>query len=259
MKLEGRSALVTGSSRNIGKAIALALAQEGANVVVNHRDSAQDAEAVASTIQEMGVRSVVIQADVTQRDQVQAMAKKILAEFGTIDILVNNVGTSTRVPFLEMTDEDWHQLIAINLHSVFYCTQTFIKGMVDRRWGRIINITGHASLRGSPNSAHVCAGKGGAVGFTRSIATEFAPYGITCNTVAPGGVEDTDGPRRPYYRDFTDQGVNQEWGTQWRNRVPMGRQATASEFASLCAYLASDDAAFLTGQMYLVNGGMMYL
>ncbi len=260
MKFKGKTVLVTGSSRQIGRAVALAFAQEGANVVVNHRDSAQDAEKVATAIRNMGAQVLVIQADVTQRPQVEAMAKKIQSKFGTVDILVNNVGTSTRVPFLEMTKEDWHQLIGINLHSCFYVTQTFIKGMVDKRWGRIINVTGHASLRGSPYSAHVCAGKGGVVGFTRSIASEFAQYGITCNNVAPGLTEDNL-ERHRYYRDFTGQ-VQKEWNdwtVQWEKRVSMGRAATLKEVASLCVYLASNDAAYLTGQTCLVNGGMMYL
>ncbi len=257
MKFEGKTALVTGSSREIGKTIALGLAEEGANVVINHRDSAQDAEDVAQAIQKMGAKVIVVKADVTQRPQVEAMAKTIQSEFGTVDILVNNVGTSTRVPFLEMTNEDWHQLIDINLHSCFYVTQTFIKGMVDKQWGRIINITGHASLRGSPHSAHVCAGKGGVIGFTRSIATEFARDGITCNDVAPGSTENNL-ERHRYYRDFSEQ-VQRDWNAQWEGAIPMRRGATLKEFASLCIYLASNDAAYLTGQTYLVNGGMMYL
>lgn len=257
MEFEGKTALVTGSSREIGKAIALGLAEKGAQVVVNHRDSAQDAEDVAHAIHKMGAKAIVVQADVTQRPQVEAMAKKIASEFGTVDILVNNVGTSTRVPFLRMTDEDWHQLFAINAHSCFYVTQTFIRGMVDKKWGRIINITGHAWLRGSPHSAHIVAAKGAVMAFTRAIATEFALQGITCNNVCPAKTENNL-PRHRYYRDFTEE-VQQEWNEQWERAIPMKRGATLKEFASLCVYLASNDAAYLTGQNYLVNGGMMYL
>ena len=257
MEFEGKTALVTGSSREIGKAIALGLAEKGAQVVVNHRDSAEDAEEVAHAIHKMGAKAIVVKADVTERSQVEAMAKKIGAEFGSVDILVNNVGTSTRVPFLKLTDEDWHQLFAINAHSCFYVTQTFIKGMVDKKWGRIINITGHASLRGSPHSAHIVAAKGAVMAFTRAIATEFALHGITCNNVAPAKTENNL-PRHRYYRDFSEE-VQQEWNDQWERAIPMKRGATLKEFASLCLYLASEDAAYLTGQTYLVNGGMMFL
>lgn len=257
MQLEGKSAVVTGSSRSLGKDMALALAENGANVVVNHRDSAADAEAVAKAIRAMGRRAIVIQADVTQQTQVKAMAEKALTEFGTIDILVNNVGTSTRVPFLDLTQKDWHQLISINLDSMFYCTQAFIKGMVEQKWGRIVNITGHAGLRGTPESAHVCAGKAGTEGFTRSIATEFARHGITCNVMAPGSI--TAETRHRYYRQMAEQIEGGErWYEHWRGAIAMGRPGTGKEFASLCVYLCSEDAGYLTGQTYLVNGGMMY-
>jgi 3-oxoacyl-[acyl-carrier protein] reductase len=128
--------------------------------------------------------------------------------------------------------------------------------MAEKKWGRIINITGHASIRGSPHSAHVVAGKGAVIALTRGLATEFASRGITVNNVAPGRTENNL-PRHRYYRDFSEQ-VQQEWNQQWEERIPMGRGATLKEFASLVVYLATDDAAYLTGQTYLVNGGMMF-
>ena len=255
MSIKGKTALVTGSSRSLGKSIAISLAKSGANVVINHRDSEDEAIEVAKEIEDLGVQSLVVQAEVSKKDDVLKMSETVHEKFGGVDILVNNVGTSAMVPFLDMTDEDWHQIIGINLHSFFYCTQTFIRHMVKNQWGRIINITGHASLRGSPFAAHTVAGKGGAVGFTRSIATEFADQGITCNNVAPGHMDTP--PRRPYYTQLKEE-VGQEWYGGWISKIPMKKLGDPDEFGALCAFLASENASYITGQMFLVNGGIMY-
>jgi NAD(P)-dependent dehydrogenase (short-subunit alcohol dehydrogenase family) len=183
------------------------------------------------------------------------MAASVLGEFGSVDILVNNVGVSPMVPFLDLTAEDWHQVVGINLHSLFYVTQAFIGPMRQKKWGRIINVTGHAGLRGSPFAAHTCAGKSGAHGFTRSLASEFALDGITCNAVAPGRF-DTD-ERRPYYSQRRKE-IGKEWMAQWQARIPMQRDGKPEEFGAMCAFLCSEGAAYITGQTLLVNGGMMY-
>ena len=138
MSIKGKTALVTGSSRSLGKSIAIALAKNGANVVINHRDSEDEAIEVAKEIEDLGVQSLVVQAEVSKKDDVLNMSELVHEKFGGVDILVNNVGTSAMVPFLDMTDEDWHQIIGINLHSFFYCTQTFIRHMVKNQWIKIL-------------------------------------------------------------------------------------------------------------------------
>jgi NAD(P)-dependent dehydrogenase (short-subunit alcohol dehydrogenase family) len=253
--LTGKTALVTGSSRSLGKAIALALADAGANVVVNHRASPAEAEAVAKEIRAKGVKSMVVQADVSKRADVEAMGTQVHTQLGPIDILVNNVGVSPMVPFLQMKDEDWHQVVGINLHSFFYVTQTFIKDMVDKKWGRVINVTGHAGLRGTPFAAHTCASKLAVHGFTHSLASEFAQHGITVNTMAPGSFDTED--RHVYYTQMRGQ-LGGEWEAQWHARIPLRREGKPEEFASMCVYLCSEGASFVTGQTFLINGGMMY-
>ena len=254
MSLEGRTALVTGSGRNIGKAIAVALAGKGTNVVTNARVTMAEAEAVAEECRKMGVRARAIQADASNHDQVRTMARQALEEFGTIDILVNNVGVSPTMPFLEMTDEDWEICLRVSLFSVFYVTRELIKPMVDQGWGRIINIGGQAGLRGTYQKAHNAAAKMGVIGFTREIATEFSGYGITCNHVGPGSISGS--PRQHY---FESRPPDQAYSELLRRQIHVGRPGTVEEVANVAAFLATEEASYVTGQTILVNGGMMYL
>lgn len=256
MSLKGKRALVTGAGRSLGSAIALRLAAEGADVAVNSRSTPGEVERVAAACREKGVRALAVQADVTRPEDVERLRERVLGELGPVDILVNNVGASPFVPFLEMSPEDWHALIGVNLHSMFYCSKAFAEPMVQKRWGRILNITGHAPFY-ARSGAHTAAGKAGAVGFTRALAHELAPFGVTCNHVGPG-LMDTEPRRNKYYRDTKPEGLR-PWGAEERVReIPLGRLGTPEEFAALCAFLASEEAGYLTGQTFLVNGGMYF-
>ncbi|MFQ5894903.1 MAG: SDR family NAD(P)-dependent oxidoreductase [Nitrospinota bacterium] len=256
MSLKGKRALVTGAGRSLGRAIALRLAAEGADVAVNSRSTPEEIERVAAACREAGVRAVAVQADVAEHEGVEGLKERVLKELGPVDILVNNVGASPFVPFLEMSPEDWHTLIGVNLHSMFYCTRAFAGPMVRRGWGRILNITGHAHLY-ARSGAHTAAGKAGAVGFTRAIAHELAPFGVTCNHVGPG-LMDTEPRQNKYYRD-TKPAWQRPWGPEERVReVPVRRLGKPEELAALCAFLASEEAGYLTGQTFLVNGGMYF-
>ena len=257
MRLKGHTALVTGSGRSLGQAIALRFAQEGANVITNSRSTPEECEAVAKQCRAFGVKSIGITADLSSREGVDALARKALQEFGRIDILVNNVGISPYVGLLDMSDEEWHKVLFVNLHQMFYFTRYFVPGMLEQRWGRILNITGHAYIHHHVG-AHTSAGKAGAMGLTRAVASEFAGAGITCNEVCPGWM-DTEIRRNKYYQDLKP--ANQRpWGSAEERvkEIPAGRLGTPEEFAALCAFLASDEGSYLTGQTYLVNGGTMF-
>ena len=224
MHLEGKTALVTGSSRSLGKAIAIELAKEGANVIINAHAAKEEAQQTAEEIRTAyNVRTLAARADVSDPHEVKDMAQRLQAMFPVVDILVNNVGVSPQVPFMEMTEEDWHAIMGIHLHSFFYVTKAFIGPMVEQGWGRIVNLTGHAHLRGTPNAAHTAAGKGGVAGFTRSLATEFASDGITVNNVAPGHIDTP--PRHIYYRDHKAE-LGGSWHEAWQSRIPVKRQGT---------------------------------
>ena len=253
--IEGKTAVVTGSGRAIGAAIALRLAQEGANVVVNSRSTPEEIEDVAQQCRALGVRALVVEADVSKKQGVEELARRTFQEFPVVNILVNNVGISPTCPFLEMTDEEWDTVLGANIHSMFHCCKAMVPGMVEQGWGRVVNITGHAYLTLTGAGVHVKAGKAAAVGFTRGLAGEMAPYNITVNHVAPGLI-DTPPRRNKYYRD--DKPSDQRpWGPEERvEAVPLKRTGSPEELAALVAFLCSDEAAYLTGQTYLVNGGL---
>lgn len=264
-RLAGKIALVTGSSRSLGKVIAARLAMEGANVVVNCRTNRQEAE---DTARELGerykVKTAAVVADVSDPRQVAQLHRDATAAMGQVDILVNNVGVSPYLPISEMTDEDWHQVMAINLHSMFYLCRAFLPPMVDQKWGRIINITGHVAFMPGARGVHTAASKGGAISFTRALATEVARDGVTANHICPGLIDTP--PRQKYYPDRKPSGV-----PPWVDRsgadikeviaraVPMGRVGDPMELANVVAFLASNEASYITGQSFLVNGGMFYL
>lgn len=249
--LAGKTALVTGSSRSIGAEIARTLARQGANVVVNARSSAEEAHAVANKCAALGAQAIAVVADVSSADGVAALADAALTRFGTVDILVNAVGVSPRVPFLQMSFEDWSKVFDINVHSAFRTCQAFTPGMIERKWGRIINISGHAYLHIHGTGVHVKASKAALVGLTRGLAGELAAHGITANHVAPERI-DTPERRNKYYRDN-----DPKWDAVSRgvDKVPLKRLGKTSEVAGLVRFLCSEEAAYMTGQTYLVNGG----
>ena len=243
--LEGKVAVVTGSSRGIGKAAALAIASEGAKVVVNYARSSAAADDVVKAIADQGGEAIALQADVSQADQVDAMIKATMDKFGRIDVLVNNAGITRDTLLLRMKPEDWQAVIDLNLTGVFLCTRAVSKIMLKQRQGRIINISSVAGLMGNPGQANYSAAKAGVIGFTKTIAKELAPRGVTANAVAPGFIA----------TDMTGDLKNTEEILKF---IPLGRYGQPEEVAGLIRFLAADPAAaYITGQVMNVDGGMV--
>ena len=247
MKLEGKTALITGSGRNIGRATALAFAQEGANLVINARTNHEEAESVAAECRAHGVKAISVLADVSQKDRVDSMVATALEEFGQLDILVSTAAVRPHKPFLEVTVAEWMQARGVILDGAFFCTQAVLPSMIDHGFGRIIYLAGDGALRGDPFRAHISAPKMGLVGLARALATEMASHKITVNVVSPGRIDTS--------RDLT---WYPEGGTTNTSNIPVQRLGKPSEIAAACMYLASDDAAFVTGQTLHVNGGASY-
>ncbi len=243
--LADQVAIITGSSRGIGKATAMALATEGAKVVVNYAQSSSAAEAVVSEIEGMGGEALALKADVSKADEVDAMIAATMEKFGRIDVLVNNAGITRDTLLLRMKPEDWQAVIDLNLTGVFLCTRAVSKIMLKQRSGRIINISSVAGLMGNPGQANYSAAKAGVIGFTKTIAKELAARGITANVVAPGFIA----------TDMTDDLKNTEEILKF---IPLGRYGQAEEVAGLIRFLAADPAAaYITGQTLNVDGGMV--
>ncbi len=246
-KLDGKVALVTGSGRNIGRATVLKLAGEGANVVVNARSNQAEADAVAREARERGVKALPILADMAKKDQVDAMVARALAEFGRIDILINNAAIRPHKPFTEVSVPEWEQVRGVVLDGAIYCTQAVIPSMVKNHHGRILFFTGDGSFTGGSGRAHVSAAKMGLVGLARALASEFAAHDIRVNVVSPGSI-DTRRDHPEWYQGHAPSAAG----------IPLGRQGHVDELAATCAFLVSDDAGFITGQTIHVNGGAGY-
>ena len=243
-KLDGRVALITGSGRNIGRATALMMAAEGANIVVNARSNRDEAEATAAAVEELGVKALPVLADVSQKDQVDAMIDAAMSTFGSIDILVNNAAIRPHKPFTEVTVEDWEHVRGVVLDGSFYTTRGVIQQMVDNNFGRIVFLTGDGAFRGSALRAHVSAAKMGIVGMARSLASEFAGNNIRVNVVSPGSIDTSRANPEWYAGRVPDASA-----------VPLGRQGKPDEIASTVTFLCTDDGGFITGQTIHVNGG----
>ncbi|HAL48690.1 MAG: SDR family oxidoreductase [SAR202 cluster bacterium] len=244
--LAGRVALVTGSGRNIGRATILEFARMGADVVVNARSNQQEAEAVAEEARAIGVKALAAIADVGNKVQVDAMFESAISEFGRVDILVNNAGLRKGKPFVDMTVADWREVNGVNMDGPFYCCQAVVPGMIERGWGRIVNVSGLNAFKGHAGWSHVSASKMGALGMTRALAAELAPHGIMVNHVVPGAFDTSRADSQVV--PPTDQ---RQAG------IPVGRLGDPAEVARVCAFLCSDDASFLTGQTIHVNGGAL--
>jgi 3-oxoacyl-[acyl-carrier protein] reductase len=243
--LSDKVAIITGSSRGIGKAAAIALAQVGAKVVVNYARASSAAEEVVAAIVESGSEAIAIQADVSQADEVDALVKTTMDKFGRIDVLVNNAGITRDTLLLRMKPEDWQAVIDLNLTGVFLCTRAVSKIMLKQRSGRIVNISSVAGLMGNPGQANYSAAKAGVIGFTKTIAKELAPRGVTANVVAPGFIA----------TDMTEDLKNTEDILKF---IPLGRYGQPEEVAGLIRFLAADPAAaYITGQVMNVDGGMV--
>ena len=247
-KLDGKVALVTGSGRNIGRATILKMAAEGANVVVNARSNQAEADAVAEEARAMGVKAMAILADVSNKEQVDSMVSMAMAEFGKIDILVNNAAIRPHKPFLEVTLEDWEYVRGVVLDGSFYTTSAIMPSMVKNEYGRIIFFTGDGAFQGPPERAHVSAAKMGLVGMCRSLASEFAPKNIRVNVVSPGSI-DTSREHPEWYPDARPPDAS---------HIPMQRQGKVDEIASTVMFLISDEGGFITGQSIHANGGTAF-
>ncbi|MGB5961258.1 MAG: 3-oxoacyl-[acyl-carrier-protein] reductase [Coleofasciculaceae cyanobacterium] len=243
-RLHERVAIITGASRGIGKAVAFALAAEGANVVVNYASSSTAAEQVVAEICEAGGKAIAIQADVSKLEQVDALINGTLEKFGRVDILVNNAGITRDALLLRMKPEDWQAVIDLNLTGVFLCTRAVSKVMLKQKSGRIISITSVAGQMGNPGQANYSAAKAGVIGFTKTVAKELASRGITVNAIAPGFIA-------------TDM-TNNLKSDDILKYIPLGRYGQPEEIAGMARFLAADDAAaYITGQVFNVDGGMV--
>ena len=241
--LDGRVALVTGASRGLGRAIALRLAASGAAVVAGAR--ADHADAVRQEIEQAGGAAVAVALDVTEPASVSAAAGTALDRFGRIDILVNNAGIVRDQLLMRMKRDDWDAVMATNLTSAYACCQAVLRPMLKQRAGRIVNIASVVGQSGNPGQANYAASKAGLIGFTKSLAQEVASRGITVNVVAPGMIE----------TDMT-AGLDERARAALVDRIPMGRLGSPNEVAGVVGFLASDEAAYITGQVVGVNGGM---
>lgn len=243
--LAGKVALVTGASRGIGKAIALAFGGSGAAVVVNYRDNRAQAEETAGEIKAKGGKAITWRADVADGDQVQAMVEGIDSRLERLDILVNNAGIVRDLLLLQMEKQDWTTVLETNLFGVYHCSRAVLKGMVLKRWGRIINLSSIAAFQGGRGQTNYAASKGAINAFTRSLAAEVGPKGITVNAIAPGLIA-TDMSR----------GVLALSDSVVRERIALRRIGKPADVAPLALFLASDAAGYITGQVIHVDGGM---
>ena len=246
MLLDGKTALVTGASRGIGRAIALCLAAEGARVAINYAGNVKAAEEVKASIEAAGGTAILCQADIADSTAVEAMIADVVKEFGTIDILVNNAGITRDTLLMRMKDEDFAKVLDTNLKGVFYCTKAVAKLMMKKRAGRIINMASVVGLVGNAGQTNYAAAKAGVIGFSKSAAKELASRGITVNVVAPGfiGTDMTAGlPESVKEKMLTD--------------IPLGRMGEPEDVANAVLFLASDQASYITGQVVNVDGGMV--
>jgi NAD(P)-dependent dehydrogenase (short-subunit alcohol dehydrogenase family) len=244
--LKDKVALVTGAGSQVGfgKGIALALAKHGCDIIVNDIDE-EGLKKTAAEVKALGQRTLAIRADVTKQKEVKEMVKKALDEFGRIDILVNNAGQATTpMPFVETPEENWEKVFNLNVYGVFYCTKAVLPQMIERKNGKIINITSGAGMSGMPRCVHYGASKAAIIAFTKGLAKEVIGHGINVNAVAPG-VGDT-GFLKPFPEGEIDRAVA---------TVPTKRSTTPEDVGNLIAYLASDIARQVVGQTYLVDGG----
>ncbi|MBD2035618.1 3-oxoacyl-[acyl-carrier-protein] reductase [Phormidium sp. FACHB-592] len=243
-RLQGKVAIVTGASRGIGRATALALAAEGATVVVNYASSREAADQVVAEVEALGSSAIALPADVSKADQVDGLINAVMEKWGQVDVLVNNAGITRDTLLLRMKPEDWQAVIDLNLTGVFLCTRAVSKIMLKQRSGRIVNITSVAGQMGNPGQANYSAAKAGVIGFTKTVAKELATRGITVNAVAPGFIT----------TDMTAD-VKADAILQF---IPLGRYGKPEEVAGLIRFLAADPAAaYITGQVMNVDGGMV--
>ncbi|NNV05052.1 3-oxoacyl-[acyl-carrier-protein] reductase [Geobacillus sp. C56-T2] len=244
--LEGKIALVTGASRGIGRAVALELARQGANVIVNYAGSEAKANEVVETIRSLGREAFAVQADVASAADVERMVKAALDSFGRLDILVNNAGITRDNLLMRMKEEEWDAVINTNLKGVFLCTKAVARPMMKQRYGRIVNIASVVGVIGNPGQANYVAAKAGVIGLTKTAARELASRHITVNAVAPGFIT----------TDMTEA-LSAEQKETMLKQIPLARFGEPDDVARVVAFLASDAAGYMTGQTLHVDGGMV--
>jgi acetoacetyl-CoA reductase len=243
-RLTGRVALVTGASRGIGRAIALTLAKEGAAIGVNFRSSESEAQGVCDEIRALGGKTMLLQGNVSESEQIKGIVQRLVKEWGQLDVLVNNAGITRDRTLRKMTSEDWLEVINTNLNSVYYGVMAVMPTMIGQGYGRIINISSYVGQAGNFGQANYAASKGGIIAFTKTAAIELAKYNITVNSLAPGFT-------------LTDMlaKVPENVQAQIKSRIPMGRFGMPEEIAKAVLFLAAD-ADYVTGQQINVNGGV---
>jgi 3-oxoacyl-[acyl-carrier protein] reductase len=247
MSLEGRTALITGGGRGIGRATAIRLAREGARIAINYKGNAEAAEEAKRLVEKGGGKATLIQGDVSVDDQAENVVKAALAfGEGRLDILVNNAGITRDNLLVRMSAEDWDAVVDLNLRGAFLVTKAAMRPMMKQRSGRIVNVSSVAGVAGNAGQANYASAKAGLIGFTKTVAREMAVRNITCNAVAPGFVP----------TDLTKALLKQMEETILR-QIPLGRFGTVEDVANAIAFLASDEASYITGQVIVVDGGMV--
>lgn len=243
--LSGRVAIVTGGAQGIGRAIAEVLAKHGADVAVADLDPGRAQDAVAA-VQQLGRRAMAVKVNVADSGEAKSMADQVLKEWGKIDILVNNAGITRDGLLLRMREEDWNLVLQVNLTGTFNCTKAVLQPMTKQRYGRIVNIASIVGVMGNAGQANYAASKGAVIGFTKTVAREYASRNVTVNAVAPGFIDTA-----------MTQGLSQEVKDTLYKQIPLGRLGQPADVAEAVRFLASDEASYITGQVLHVNGGML--
>lgn len=246
MQFEGKTAVITGSARGLGKAIALKMASLGANIVLNDIPTSESLDETAEEFRKAGYKVVVTRGDVRNPEDVKAMIDAGVKAFGSIDILVNNAGITNDKPMALMSEDDWDIVLDINLKGAFLCTKYATKQMMKQKYGRIVNLASVAGRYGNKGQANYSASKAGLIGLTKTTAKEFASRGITCNAVAPGTIKSK----------MTDA-LPEEVRNKYLENIPLGRFGTPEDVANVVAFLASDDASYVTAQVIDIDGGLV--
>jgi 3-oxoacyl-[acyl-carrier protein] reductase len=242
--LSGKVALITGASKGIGRAIALKFAQEGANVAFTYLSSVEKGQALEAELNALGIKAIGYRSDASVFLEAEALASQVVADFGTVDVLVNNAGITKDGLLMRMTEEQWDSVINVNLKSVFNLTKAITKPMMKARNGSIINLTSIVGIRGNAGQSNYASSKAGIIGFTKSIALELGSRNIRSNAIAPGFIE----------TEMTQELENKE---EWLKGIPLKRGGTPEEVANACVFLASDMSRYITGQVLQVDGGML--
>jgi len=245
MSLQGRVAIITGAAQGIGRAIAEALAQAGADIAVADLDPARSKETVVA-VEQMGRKALNVKVNVADANDTKAMAEQVMKEWGKIDILVNNAGITRDGLLLRMKEEDWNLVLQVNLTGTFNCTKAVLQPMTKQRYGRIVNIASIVGAMGNYGQANYAASKAAVMGFTKTVAREYASRNVTVNAVAPGFIDTA-----------MTQGLTQEVKDTLQKQIPLGRLGTPADIAAAVRFLVSEEAAYITGHILHVNGGML--